>query len=122
MELKDLSPREDPKGGTPPPIPVREYEAQRSGDLWKQLAVTGSAILGAAALLVGIGVHLARFDAVEVRIGKIEATIERMNSDGTDYTRWQLGEDKKYHDDVESRLRKLERHQFVDGKKDDGDP
>ena len=109
MELRDLPPRKDPKGGTPPPIPVSEYNQQvQPNGTWRNVA----AIIGGITVFVGmvyaVGEHMAEFNSLKRTVDEHSQQIREMDQHGTSYTRWQMDQDLKFHEDVEKRLRRLE--------------
>lgn len=105
---------------TPLPAPVSELLKDETTKVvvvpngngngtWKTLAATigGSAI--AIGLIYAIGQHMAEDQMYKRTVDQLVIDIKDMDKHGTAYTRWQMDEDLKFHQDVEKRLRELEK-------------
>lgn len=60
-------------------------------------------------IIFAIGEHMAEFNAVAKTVNEHSEQLKYINDHGTAYTRWQMEQDLKFHDDVEKRLRELEK-------------
>lgn len=114
MELRDLPPQKDPRGGspkTPCPLSVSEFENSSrifNGGFWGQILKHAvSFLIGGLSAAFFLGGKSRDVSDLLTRVAKLETAQEIMNRDGTSYSHMKIDTERQMIDTNTTRINEL---------------